>query len=147
MQEQGWILRNNAIWNKLNAVPGPEKDRLGYNHEDFFHFVHNPSRGRANYYYDLSHAEPGRGDVVSVKVARGEGGHTATFPRKLIEPRIRTSSPAGGTVLDPFAGTGRALQVARECGRQVIGFEKSPEFQSYAQAQLSDSCWPPSFSR
>lgn len=128
MQELGWILRNDVIWHKPNAVPRPEGDRLRSVHEHFFHFVKKPSSGRATYYYDIEHAEPRAGDVVTVNVAPGEAGHSATFPHDLIEPRILTSCPPGGTVLDPFSGTGRTLEVALESGRNGVGFDAQGAF-------------------
>jgi DNA modification methylase len=137
MQEQDWILRNDLIWHKPNATPRPEGDRLNLTHEHFFHFVKKPKEGRASYYYAPSLAERRRSDVVSVNVAPGEEGHTATFPHGLIVPRILSSSPVDGIVLDPFCGTGRALEVARELGRIVIGFEKLPHFQAVAQRKVS----------
>jgi DNA modification methylase len=136
LQEDGWILRNDLIWHKPNATPRPGSDRLRLTHEHFFHLVRRPKEGRASYHYDMRGAERGAADVVSVNVAPGEEGHTATFPRTLILPRILTSSPPAGTVLDPFCGTGRALEVAVECGRAAIGFEKFPAFQQVAQAKL-----------
>lgn len=136
MQSDGWILRNDLIWHKPNATPRPESDRLRSTHEHFFHFVRRPKEGRAAYFYDTKGAEPGLADVVSVAVAPGEEGHTATFPRKLIAPRIRSSSPPTGVVLDPFCGTGRALVVASEFGRRVIGFEKVAHFRDVAQKSL-----------
>lgn len=136
MQDDGWILRNDLIWHKPNATPRPEADRLRLTHEHFFHFVQKPKEGRPAYYYDAEAAEPGLHDVVSVNVAPGEEGHTATFPRRLILPRILSSCPPSGAVVDPFAGTGRALKVARERGRNVIGFEKFSDFCKAAQAGL-----------
>ena len=136
MQDDGWILRNDLIWHKPNATPRPEADRLRLTHEHFFHFVRKPKLGRPAYFYDAQVAEPGLSDVVSVNVAPGEEGHTATFPRKLIAPRILSSCPPSGTVLDPFCGTGRALEVAQEFGRKVIGFEKFAEFHRVAQVKL-----------
>jgi site-specific DNA-methyltransferase (adenine-specific) len=136
MQDDGWILRNDLIWHKPNATPRPESDRLRLAHEHFFHFVRRPKEGRPSYYYDTSSAEAGQCDVVSVNVTAGEEGHTATFPRSLITPRILSSCPIGGTVLDPFCGTGRALEVAQSHGRAVIGFEKFPEFHRVAQSKL-----------
>ncbi len=44
MQDLGWILRNDLIWNKPNAVPRPEGDRLRSTHEHFYHFVKNADR-------------------------------------------------------------------------------------------------------
>ncbi|MFM0042131.1 DNA-methyltransferase [Paraburkholderia sediminicola] len=136
MQEKGWILRNDLIWHKPNAVPRPEGDRLRNAHEHFFHFVKKPSAGRAKYYYEVAQAEERSSDVVSVNVAPGEGGHSATFPHDLIAPRILSSSPPGGMVLDPFCGTGRALEVARELGRRAIGFDAQKKFIELTKTKL-----------
>jgi DNA modification methylase len=136
MQEAGWILRNDLIWHKPNATPRPEGDRMKLAHEHFFHFVKKPKEGRAAYYYDPRYLEPRQNDVVMVNVSPGEDGHTATFPRNLIVPRILSSSPPHGVVLDPFCGTGRALEVALEFGRRVIGFDKCAEFQRVAQERI-----------
>ncbi len=131
MQERRWILRNDLIWFKPNVPPRPERDRLRLSHEHFFHFVKRPKEGRAKYYYDLSAVEPGAHDVVTRHVKAGENGHSATFPEDLVLPRIVSSCPPGGMVLDPFCGTGRALSATVSCGRSAIGFELAPH---YAQA-------------
>lgn len=136
MQHRGWILRNDVIWYKPNATPRPEGDRLKLSHEHFFHFVKKPKEGRASYFYRPEYAENRSNDVVTVNVTAGEEGHTATFPYALIEPRILTSSPSGGTVLDPFCGTGRALEVARELGRRVIGFDAQKKFVELTRSKL-----------
>lgn len=138
MQDRRWILRNDLIWHKPNVPPRPEKDRLRLAHEHFFHFVHKPTQGRARYYYDLSHAERHGNDVVSCFVRRGEKDHTATFPEQLILPRILTSCPPGGTVLDPFAGTARALAIASRCGMNAIGFESSPKYIALGEKLLAE---------
>lgn len=116
--------------------PRPEKDRLRLAHEHFFHFVHRPTQGRAKYYYDLTAVEAAGTDVTTCYVRSGQDGHSATFPEALITPRILSSCPPGGTVLDPFAGTGRALAVAVRQGRHAIGFELSPSFAAAARRQL-----------
>ncbi len=128
MQDTGWILRNDVIWAKTSVPPRPETDRLRLSHEHFFHFVLKPSSGRASYYYDLSQAEKAATDVVRVGAERGSDGHSATFPRALIKPRIASSCPPGGLVVDPFCGTGRALESAIELGRRAHGIELSPYY-------------------
>jgi DNA modification methylase len=128
MQERRWILRNDVIWYKPNVPPRPERDRLRLAHEHFFHFVKRPKEGRPKYYYDMQYAEPGATDVVTCTVRAGENGHSATFPEALIRPRIMTSCPPGGRVLDPFCGTGRALAVAVSSGRSALGFDTSASF-------------------
>jgi len=136
MQQSGWILRNDVIWHKPNATPRPEGDRLKLSHEHFFHFVKKPTHGRPKYYYDVSCAEERHNDVVSVNVSRGENGHSATFPRDLIRPRILSCSPPGGLVLDPFSGTGRALEIAVEAGRYALGFELHKKYADQSRAKL-----------
>jgi site-specific DNA-methyltransferase (adenine-specific) len=162
MQDQRWIVRNDLIWHKPNVPPRPEKDRLRLAHEHFFHFVKRPKEGRPKYYYDMAQVESGARDVavydfdetgyegadpayydfqevdgndqdvVTTHVRSGSDGHSATFPIGLIKPRILSSCPPGGTVLDPFCGTGRSLTVAAETGRKAIGFELSSEFHEVA---------------
>lgn len=137
MQESRWILRNDLIWHKPNVPPRPEIDRLRLAHEHFFHFVLRPKKGRAKYYYSIDQAEDGALDVVTCTVKPGRDGHSATFPEDLIRPRILSSCPAGGVVLDPFCGTGRALEVAIREGRDAIGFEISPQQAKDARKYLS----------
>lgn len=128
MQDQRWILRNDLIWSKPNVPPRPEVDRLRLAHEHFFHFVKRPKTGRAKYHYDITATEARSIDVVTCLVRPGENGHSATFPESLIRPRILSSCPPGGVVLDPFCGTGRALAVALATDRTAIGFDASPSF-------------------
>jgi DNA modification methylase len=137
MQERKWILRNDLIWYKPNVPPRPEKDRLKLAHEHFFHFVLKPTQGRASYYYDKHFIEDHENDVVTCLVRPGHERHSATFPEQLITPRILSSCPPGGLVLDPFCGTGRALVVANRFGRNAIGFELSPEFAMVARQALA----------
>jgi len=54
--------------------------------------------------------------------------HFATFPTALPERCIRAGSRPGDTVLDPFAGSGTTLMVARGLGRTAIGIELNPEY-------------------
>ncbi|MFD3683903.1 DNA-methyltransferase [Nocardiopsis sp. NPDC058631] len=139
MQEAKWILRNDVIWNKPNVPPRPEKDRLRLSHEHFFHFVKKPTEGRPKYYYDVEETESGSRDVVTTNVKSGSDGHSATFPEALIKPRILSSCPPGGLVLDPFCGTGRSLTVSKQNGRNSIGFEVTEHFTEAAKKR-ADSC-------
>ena len=141
MQDRRWILRNDLIWHKPNVPPRPETDRLRLSHEHFFHFVVRPTSGRARYYYDLVEVEAGSNDVVTRYVRPGENGHSATFPESLIRPRILSTCPPGGTVLDPFCGTGRSLAVSISSGRRAIGFDTSKTWAQTA-SDLTRQCQP-----
>ncbi len=63
--------------------------------------------------------------------------HFATFPPKLIEPCILAGSRPGDTVLDPFAGAGTTLLVAKELNRQYIGIELNPDYIKLIENRLS----------
>lgn len=54
--------------------------------------------------------------------------HFAAFPPALIRTPIAAGCPRGGTVLDPFAGTGTTAVVARDMGRHFVGFDLNPAY-------------------
>jgi len=58
------------------------------------------------------------------------GWHGCQMPEQLLGRIIKTCSDPGETVLDPFAGSGTTLAVAKKLGRRFIGFEFS---ENYAQ--------------
>ncbi|HVX01259.1 MAG TPA: site-specific DNA-methyltransferase, partial [Candidatus Babeliaceae bacterium] len=66
--------------------------------------------------------------VWTVATQPYSGSHFATFPEKLIEPCILAGCPAGGTVLDPFGGSGTTGRVATKLGRNSILIELNPNY-------------------
>jgi site-specific DNA-methyltransferase (adenine-specific) len=58
------------------------------------------------------------------------------MPEQLLGRIIRVSSNPGDLVLDPFAGSGTTLAVAKKLGRRWIGFELSPNYVERVQARL-----------
>lgn len=63
--------------------------------------------------------------------------HFATFPTKLVEPCIRAGCPPGGTVLDPFSGSGTTGLVALAERCQYVGIELNPEYVAMSERRLS----------
>ena len=67
------------------------------------------------------------GNLIRTKVGGGVMGsklahdNEAPFPEKLAEWFIRSLCPPGGTVLDPFSGSGTTAKVAMALGRNGIG--------------------------
>jgi len=54
--------------------------------------------------------------------------HFATYPPELIRPCILAGCPVGGTVLDPFGGSGTTGEVAEMEGRNSVLIELNPEY-------------------
>lgn len=78
-----------------------------------------------------------RRSVWSIPTKGYPGAHFATFPPKLVEPCILASCPIGGTVLDPFAGSGTTGMVAVANGRAFIGCELNPEYAEMARKRIA----------
>jgi DNA modification methylase len=62
--------------------------------------------------------------------------HFATFPEALPERCIKAGCPEGGTVLDPFLGSGTTALVARRLGRKSVGIEPNAEYAKLAARRL-----------
>lgn len=77
-------------------------------------------------------------DVWSVTVKAIREAHFATFPEDLIAPCILAGSRVGGTVLDPFFGSGTTGRVATKYGRNYIGIELNPEYVEIGEKRNSE---------
>jgi len=77
------------------------------------------------------------GDVFTCATSNFSG-HPAAFPEKLVEPRLLSTTPPGGTVLDPFAGAGTVGLTAIRNGFPFIGYEINPDYVELANQRLSD---------
>lgn len=207
LENQGWIVRSDAVWVKPNGMPASVKDRLNEEKEFLFHLT--PSE---QYYFDLDsirepHAQssierdsrgrseqekwedgaPGQtahsslegsdaqnmlhpegknpGDILEIPTTNSSNSHFATFPKDLCTKPIKSTCPREvctkchapvdsnlpaaasqcncsdtstkpGICIDPFAGTGTALEVAKDNDRQFIGIELNEEYTAIAQQQL-----------
>ena len=58
------------------------------------------------------------------------------MPEQLLGRIIRACSDPGDVVLDPFAGSGTTLVVAKKLGRRYLGFELSADYAARIQARL-----------
>ena len=63
--------------------------------------------------------------------------HPTVKPVKLMAYLIRLVTPPGGTVLDPFLGSGSTGLAAIEEGVSFIGIEKDPEYVKIAKARIA----------
>lgn len=136
MQDDGWYLRTDIVWNKPNAMPESVKDRPTRSHEFIFMFTKSE-----RYYYDRQSVLESNGrnlrSVWNVHTQGFAGAHFATFPPALIEPCIKASTRPGDYVLDPFFGSGTVGLVSQELGREYVGIELHPEYVEMAAQRLS----------
>ncbi|MBI4798514.1 MAG: site-specific DNA-methyltransferase [Desulfarculus sp.] len=89
--------------------------------------------------YLLGGADPG--NVVSVPQTYNQYkgvAHTAAMPEGLAEFFVKVASPRGGIVIDPFAGSGTTMVVARRLGRRAGGFEIHEHFIEVARQRIAE---------
>lgn len=75
-------------------------------------------------------------NVWTIATAPFPDAHFATFPPELAERCIKAGCPVGGTVLDPFGGSGTTGLVADRLGRDAILIELNPEYAAMAERRL-----------
>lgn len=72
------------------------------------------------------------------------GFHGCQMPERLLARVINACSNVGDVVLDPFAGSGTTLAVAKKLGRQYVGIELSKAYASQISTRLDRiSCGDP----
>lgn len=158
LQDDGWILRNEVIWSKPNAMPESVTDRLSSRHEHLFMLSKSP-----RYWFDLdpirephvstpdregknalrgqkamrpagpnsgAYSEGGRnpGDVWTVATQPFTEAHFAVMPQALAERAILAGCKPGGAVLDPFSGSGTTGLAANKHGRKYVGIDLSSDY-------------------
>ena len=139
MQEDGWILRNDIIWEKPNAIPSFSKDRRLPRYEHIFHFVKSP---KYYYNYEKSKELNCNKDIIKQTIKPFKD-HKASFPVELIEKLILTTSKQGDIVLDPFSGSGTTAYTSKIHKRNYIGFEINADFvrKSKERLKIINNLW------
>jgi site-specific DNA-methyltransferase (adenine-specific) len=136
LQDDGWYLRSDIIWNKPNAMPESVKDRPTRSHEYIFML----SKSERYFYNNDAIRDPNgrnRRSVWDVHTQPFSGAHFATFPPLLIEPCVVSSTRQGDMILDPFFGSGTVGLVADQLGRRYAGIEINPNYALLAARRLS----------
>lgn len=79
-------------------------------------------------------SENGRnpGDVWRIATQPYPEAHFAVFPPELPTRCIKAGCKPGGTVLDPFSGSGTTGEAARRLGRKYIGIDLNPAYHDLA---------------
>jgi len=88
---------------------------------------------------EKSYETKNKRSVWSVSPMPYKEAHFATYPPELIKPCILAGCPEGGTVLDPFGGSGTTAQVSNNLNRNAILCELNPEYVEIAKGRLQES--------
>ncbi len=128
MISRGWILRAPIIWQRSASLPEPSAvDRPWRTYELLFLFAKSP-----RYFFKRGELE-GEEDIwrISARPNHARGVHSAAFPEELVKRCLAVGCPSGGTVLDPFAGSGTVLQVAAKRSCHSVGIDLKREYCEY----------------
>jgi site-specific DNA-methyltransferase (cytosine-N4-specific) len=138
LQQAGWYLRADNIWNKPNVQPESVKDRPTRSHEYVFLFSKSE-----HYFYDNAAVRgPGGRNlrtVWDINTQAYKDAHFATFPPAVVEPCIALATQPGDLVLDPFIGSGTTGLVALRLDRRFLGIELNPSYVEIAERRLNGS--------
>jgi site-specific DNA-methyltransferase (adenine-specific) len=80
----------------------------------------------------------GRNDGSLGTITLSKNHHPTVKPTTLMAYLCRLVTPPGGTVLDPFMGSGSTGKAATVNGFRFIGIERDPEYHKIAQARISN---------
>ena len=132
-----WYSRSRSPWVDMKANGSPAKMTITRR---------NPGKGVAEGYV-ARHADQLAGDptrcedIVHVPTGQtanvGAEHHPAPFPPTLARWCMNLICPPGGTLLDPFMGSGTTLRVALDDGRRAIGIDRDEGYCEIAVRRLA----------
>lgn len=65
--------------------------------------------------------------------------HPTQKPIKVLRPLVEAFCPEGGSVLDPFCGSGSTLIAAEQLGRDALGIELDADHAETASLRLASN--------
>ena len=159
-----WKLSQDVIWEKHNGATF-HADRFARVHETVTHWYRGTwadaheavpttadavkrtvrRKGRpahTGHLEDSSYTSDDGGprlmrSVIQHRSMHGRAIHPTEKPTGLLEPLVEYVCPVGGTLLDPFAGSGSLLHVAAMTGRTAVGIEGDEAHCEAAAKRLS----------
>lgn len=124
IESSGLRYQNLVVWDKGSMGLG-----TGFRatHELIAHFTNGApayhNKGTANV-------------LRSQRISASDREHQTQKPIELLCDLLRVVCPPGGTVLDPFAGSGSTLVAAASLGMSAIGFERDRGYVEVAKARF-----------
>lgn len=147
LQDLGFWILNDIIWDKVNPMPNFKGTRFTNAHETLIWASKNQN-SRYTFNYEamkaLNEDTQMRSDwhiplctgKERLKDKNGNKLHPTQKPEALLYRVVVSSSKVGDVVLDPFFGTGTTGVIAKKLGRHFIGIEKDKSYVKGAQERI-----------
>lgn len=147
MQDLGFWILNDIIWNKPNPVPNFKGTRFCNSHETLIWCSkHKNSKYTFNYktmkFLNNNKQEKSVWNIgicignERLKGIDGKKIHSTQKPEILLEKIILSSTKKGDLILDPFFGTGTTGAIAKKLGRYYIGIEQEKFYVKIAESRI-----------
>ena len=149
IQNLGFWILNDIIWNKTNPMPNFKGNRFTNAHETI---IWASKSKNSKYNFNYKAMKVGNDDKQmrsdwSLPICSGnerikKSGktlHPTQKPEFLLHRIIISSTKKNGKILDPFLGTGTTGVVAKRLGRKFIGIEKNKEYMRYAKHRIKET--------
>lgn len=130
IESSGFRYRNLLVWDKGNAG-------LGVGFKPAHELVMEFTNGATEY-----QALDGQNVLRVPRVVAAEKEHGAQKPVALLSTILRIVVPAGGTVCDPFVGSGSTLRAAKNLGLRAVGIELDEANCEIAVRRLAQQALP-----
>ena len=126
LEEAGFKLHTVLVWDKKTALP----NKYYQNITEFCLFMF---KGKA-----FTIAEPSSKNLVSL-FQRDESKHPTEKPVELMALWVKNSTPIGGSVLDPFMGSGTTGVACVKSHRKFVGIELDPDYFDIACERIREA--------
>lgn len=148
LQDEGFWVLNDIVWNKSNPMPNFRGTRFTNAHETLLWCSTGPDAKYTFNYEAMKSMNDGvqmRSDWQlplctggeRLKNAQGVKAHPTQKPESLLYRVVLSSSNPGDVILDPFFGTGTSGAVAKKLGRRYIGIERDRDYIAVALDRLA----------
>ena len=151
IQDLGFWILNDVVWNKSNPMPNFKGTRLANAHETLIWAARSQEQKKYTFNYDALKA--GNEDIQArsdwwtfpicsggerLKGEDGRKSHPTQKPEALLHRIIVGTTTPGDVILDPFFGTGTTGAVAKLLGRHFIGLERDADYIEVATRRIAN---------
>ena len=149
IQDLGFWILNDVIWNKNNPMPNFRGTRFTNAHETLIWASKNE---KSKYTFNYQSLKCLNDDLQmrsnwnlpicngSERLKKnGKKVHSTQKPESLLHRILLASSNKGDIILDPFLGSGTSATVAKKLGRNYFGIEKQKNYFKAAEQRIKNT--------